>query len=158
MISRLTILSCLLLTPLCAHATDLPKQGTDSYTTIYVTVTASTLKAGNRTVIVYDTYGVSQNDNGRPMFNAMGVRCQGMREIIGTESTNRGTCVDTDKDGDEIYTTYEAKGAVGSHIFTGGTGKYAGLTGTADYTLEPVKGPDGRGMSIVRHKATWKLP
>ncbi len=158
MVSRLTILSWLLLVPLCANAADLPKQGTDSYTTAYITVTANTMKAGDRTVVVYDSYGISRNDDGRPMFNAMGVRCEGTRETVGNESTNRGTCVDIDKDGDEIFSTYEAKGGAGAHTFFGGTGKYAGLTGTADYTYEPVKSPDGHGMGIVRHKSNWKLP
>jgi hypothetical protein len=44
-------------------------------------------------------------------------------------------------------------------VFVGGTGKYQGITGSADYTFQPVKVPEGaRPMTIVPHKATWKLP
>ena len=69
-----------------------------------------------------------------------------------------GTCAETDNDGDEIYSTFQFKGSGGTHTFVGGTGKYAGLSGTADFTAQSVKSPDGRGMVIVRHKATWQRP
>jgi hypothetical protein len=62
-----------------------------------------------------------------------------------------------DKDGDQVFTTFEAKGAAGSHTLTGGTGKYAGISGKADYTLEPIKAPENLSMIVVPHKATWKL-
>jgi len=155
---RSLILSALLVAPLGARAADLPKQGTDSYTTVYVSISSVTMKVGDRTIRSYESAGVSRNDNGGPMFNDRGVRCVGTVEIAGNQSTNRGACVDTDKDGDEIFSNYEAKGMAGSHTFVGGTGKYAGMTGTAEYTAEPVKSPDGRPLSIVRHKASWKLP
>ena len=92
------------------------------------------------------------------MFSDMGARCLGTREVIGKEAVSRGNCVEIDKDGDEIYSTYQSKGLSGTHTFVGGTGKYAGLSGTADYTVQPVKSPDARGMAIVRHKATWQRP
>jgi hypothetical protein len=153
-----TAFATLLLMPLPARAADLPKQGTDSYTTTYVIVSSNQLKAGDRTVTTYDAVGVTRNDNGGPMFNDMGARCVGTSEVIGKDAVSRGTCVETDNDGDELYSTYQSKGASGTHTFVGGTGKYAGLSGTADYTTELVKGPDGRRMAIVRHKATWQRP
>jgi hypothetical protein len=64
----------------------------------------------------------------------------------------------TDKEGDLIFTTYEIKGAAGTHNFVGGTGKYSGITGTADFTLQRVRSPDGRLLSVVHEKANWKLP
>jgi hypothetical protein len=39
----------------------------------------------------------------------------------------------------------------------GGTGKYAGMSMTADYTVEPFKDPDNMPMFIVPHRATWKI-
>ena len=158
MVARLFILSILVMAPLCAGAADLPKQGTDSYTIDFVAISSSSMKAGDHTVRTYESGGISRNDNGGPMFNNMGVRCIGMFELAGNVATNRGTCIDTDKDGDEIFSTYEAKGMSGLHTFVGGTGKYAGITGTAEYTVEPVKSFDGTPMNIIRHKATWRLP
>src|SRR5262245_3491909 len=46
--------------------------------------------------------------------------------------TNRqnGSCVDTDKDGDNVFITFDDKNL----YYSGGTGKYKGITGTAAYT------------------------
>jgi hypothetical protein len=158
MAPRSVIVATLLLAPLSVRAADLPKQGTDSYTTTYVIVSSSQMKAGDRTITAYEGLGITRNDNGGPMFNDMGARCLGTSEMVGKDASSRGTCVETDKDGDEIYSTYQSKGLSGTHTFFGGTGKYAGLSGTADYTTQLVKGFDGRGMAIVRHKATWQRP
>lgn len=157
--SLLLALAMLPTVPLSATwAADLPKQGTDSYTTVYVMTSSNTMKLGNRTATSYETSGATRNDNGGPMFNNMGARCVGMAESVGGDSTNRGTCVEIDADGDQIFTTYEAKGNAGTHTFVGGTGKYTGISGTASYTRQAVKDPEGRSISIVSHKATWKLP
>lgn len=32
-----------------------------------------------------------------------------------------------------------------------------GMSGTADYTSQSVKSPDGRGMTLVIHQSNWKL-
>ena len=158
MVSRSMIVATLLLAPLSAWAADLPKQGTDSYTTTFIIVSRDQMKAGDHMITAYDSVGISRNDNGGPMFNDMGVRCLGTSEVVGKDATSRGTCVETDKDGDEIYSTYQSKGLSGTHTFVVGTGKYAGPSGTADYTTQLVKSPDGRGMAIIRHKATWQRP
>ena len=158
MSARFTFLSALLLLPLSTRAADLPKQGKNSYTTTYVNSSTRELKAGNRMVLNYDTSGITRNDKGGVMFNDMGARCLGTVDTIGNEASNRGTCVETDKDGDEIYTTYEAKGSTGTHAYVGGSGKYTGISGTASFIITPIKSPDGRGMVIVTHQADWKLP
>ena len=64
MSTRLILMSVLLLAPLSAQAADMPKQGTDSYTTVYVTTSSNTIKIGDRTITNYDSSGVSRNDNG----------------------------------------------------------------------------------------------
>jgi hypothetical protein len=158
MAPRSVFVATLLLAPLSVWAADLPKQGTDSYTTTYVAVSRDQMKAGDRMITAFESVGITRNDNGGAMFNDMGARCLGTSEVVGKDAVSRGTCVETDDDGDEIYSTYQSKGLSGTHTFVGGTGKYAGLSGTADYTVQPVKSPDGRGMAIVRHKAAWQRP
>jgi len=157
MSTRLVLMSALLLAPLSVRAADMPKQGTDSYTTIYVTTSFNTMKIGDRTITNYDTSGVSRNDNGGAMFNNISARCLGTFEIVGNGSIDRGSCVDMDSGGDQIFSNYETKGTTGTHTFVGGTGKYSGISGTADYTFQPVKSSDGRSMAAVTHKATWKI-
>jgi hypothetical protein len=142
-----------------AIAADFPKEGTASYTTNYVNVSATPIKMGDRTASIYESAGITRNDAGEAAFNDMGTRCIGMREANGNDVVNRGSCIDTDKDGDQVFSTYEANAKSGRHVFVGGTGKYQGITGSADYTFQPVKVPEGaRPMTIVPHKATWKLP
>lgn len=158
MLARQSLAFILLIAALPANAAELPREGTDLYTTTYVTSSFTNMKVGERSITIYDSSGVTRNDAGGPMFNNMGTRCLGMRDAFDSEPLNRGTCIDIDGDGDQVFSTYEAKGLKGKHVFVGGTGKYAGITGEADYTYQPLKGPDGRGMNIVPHKAIWKLP
>lgn len=142
-----------------AIAGDFPKEGTASYTTDYVNVSAAPMKMGERSASIYELAGVTRNDAGEAPFNDMGTRCIGMREVNGNDVISRGSCTDTDRDGDQVFSTYEANAKGGRHVFVGGTGKYQGITGSADYTYRPVKVPEGaRSMTIVPHKATWKLP
>jgi hypothetical protein len=142
-----------------AHAAEFPKEGTATYTTYYVGTAATPMKMGDRMVAIYESSGITRNDAGEAAFNDMGTRCVGMREANGATVVNRGSCIDVDKDGDQVFSTYEADAKAGRHTFVGGTGKYQGLTGTADYTFVPVKVPEGaKNMTIVQHKATWKMP
>src|SRR3978361_298911 len=115
----------------CSGATagDFPKEGTASYTTNYVNVSATPIKMGDRTASIYESAGITRNDAGEASFNDMGTRCIGMREANGNDVINRGSCIDTDKDGDQVFSTYEANAKSGRHVFVGGTGKYHGITG-----------------------------
>jgi hypothetical protein len=152
----------LLLAPLSAQAAETAKQGEDSYTTTYIVSASKTLKLGDRTITTLQIGGIIRNDKGTGMFNNMGTQCLGTRESLGTEVTSRGACVDMDQDGDQVFTTYESKGSsggaiTGTHVFVGGTGKYSGISGKADYTVQGVKAPENTTMFIVPHKATWEL-
>jgi len=142
-----------------AQATELPKQGEDSYTTDYVVTSMKATKFGDRTVTQIEFAGVSHNDAGGTMFDKLGAHCIG----FGENGASHGDCVDVDKDGDQIFTTYETPGpsgkpGTGVHHYVGGTGKYAGISGDADFSAMPVKSADGTVLFIVPHKAKWKLP
>ena len=142
-----------------AQAAELPKQGEDSYTTDYIVTSMKMTKFGDRAVTQIEFAGISHNDNGGEMFDKLGARCVGFSE----NGVGHGDCVDVDKDGDQIFTTYEVpegsgKPGTGVHQYVGGTGKYTGITGQADLTTIPVKSSDGTLMFVVPHKASWKLP
>ena len=140
------------------YAEGFPKEGSAAYTTSYVNISATPMKMGDRTVTVYESAGITRNDAGDAPFNDMGTRCLGMREVTGSDVVNRGSCIDTDKDGDQVFSTFEADSKSGKHEFVGGTGKYQGITGSADYTFQAMKVPEGaRPMVLVPHKATWKI-
>ncbi len=158
MTSRLTILSCLLLSPLCAHAADLPKQGETSYTASFVEVTKNLLKQGDRWAVTRDFYGITRNDEGKAMWDAMGVRCLSLGEGAGNEFTGSSSCVSTDMDGDQIFSTATGTNKAGTLTYFGGTGKYAGITGKGDYVTGYIKGTPEHPMFVNRIKASWKLP
>ena len=61
----------------------------------------------------------------------MSVRCLGHYTSVGETFHFKGSCVETDKDGDNVFTTFDDK----NHYMIGGTGKYKGITGTVPYTV-----------------------
>ena len=84
----------------------------------------------------------------------MSVRCLYHRSVVGETFHFNGSCVETDKDGDNVFTTFDDK----NHYLMGGTGKYKGITGTVAYTVvELHEMVGGRGPYIVNHKATWEI-
>ena len=52
-----------------AMAADLPKEGTDSYTNIWLATVTSSIKAGDRSFATVELTGTTRNDFGGPMFN-----------------------------------------------------------------------------------------
>jgi hypothetical protein len=100
------------------------------------------------------------------MFDRFGQRCLGWLEIVANEGRDdRGTCTFTDKDGDNIFTTYSGKGDAkggerGNYEVVGGTGKFTGITGAGDYLLPniPIKADDKAARGVVSNKINWKLP
>lgn len=161
-IMTLTLSLALWPIPNAAFAADLPRQGDDAYTTDYVVTSSRPMKLSDRTALLVEFSGVSRNDKGSGMFHRMGVRCIGLHESGSPNAVSRGACTDTDGDGDQIYTTYEARvvdgKSSGVHLFAGGTGKYAGISGRADYAVLPVRSSDGTVMFSVPHRSNWKLP
>ncbi len=55
-------------------------------------------------------------------------------------------CVETDKDGDNVFTTFDDN----NHYLMGGTGKYKGITGTVPYTVTKTE-PRIIGLPIIVH-------
>jgi len=64
MSARSIVISAFLFAPLYAQAADTPKQGTDTYTTTYVTTSSNTMKFGDRTVVNYDSSGINRYAGG----------------------------------------------------------------------------------------------
>ena len=64
-----------------------------------------------------------------------------------------GACVLADKDGDKIFSTFDTRDvdksqadmSCGTHIITGGTGKYAGITGSEPFACDPMPALAGEG-------------
>jgi hypothetical protein len=137
-----------------AAAAELPKTGSAEYDTYYVDNTLAKIDSGVGTGGIVDSTGITRNVKGEGPFNDMSVRCLYHWSSVGETLHLNGSCVETDKDGDNVFTTFDDK----NHYLMGGTGKYKGITGTVPYTVvELHEAVGGRSAVIVNHKATWEI-
>lgn len=143
--------------PLSGHA-ETPKEGTDSYTNTWMSNGPSSLKIGDRTAGMYELIGVHRNDSGA---DDMGLRCLGAYEIGGAGIVqDHGACIYADHAGDQIMTMYEDNGNNGTETLVAGTGKFAGISGTGEYTIlqRGLHADDKVPRGVVAEKIHWRLP
>jgi hypothetical protein len=112
------------------------------------------IDSGAGTGAIVDETGITRNVKEEGPFNDMSVRCLRHQSSVGEAFHLSGSCVETDKDGDNVFTTFDDK----NHYIIGGTGKYKGITGTVPYTYVDLhEAVGGRPANIVNHKATWEI-
>jgi hypothetical protein len=137
-----------------AAAAEFPKTGSAEYDTYYVDNTLAKIDSGAGTGGIVDSTGITRNVKGEGPFHDMSVRCLYHWSSVGETFHFNGSCVETDKDGDNVFTTFDDK----NHYLMGGTGKYKSITGTVPYTVvELHEAVGGRSALIVNHKATWEI-
>ena len=131
-----------------------PKTGEAEYETYYVDNPVAKIESGVGTGTIVDETGITRNVKGEGPFHDMSVRCLYHWSLVeGTRHSN-GSCVHTDKDGDNVFATFDDN----TTYLTGGTGKYKGITGAVRYTEAPLHDTvGGRQAVIVNHKATWQI-
>lgn len=103
--------------------------------------------------------GTNFNDKGEGFLNMTSVVCPGVLDINKGMNDAHGYCVVTDNDGDKAYLVWKCKGeelCKGDMQWTGGTGKYEGITGNNSLTALPSIGGTQQGWSIW--EGEWKLP
>jgi hypothetical protein len=149
--------SMALVLTLCAApalSAEFPKTGEAEYDTYYVGNPVAKFDSGAGTGAIVDETGITRNVKGEGPFHDMSVRCLYHMSLVGETLHLNGSCVETDKDGDNVFTTFDDK----NHYLMGGTGKYKGITGTVPYTvMELHETVGGRSAVIVNHKATWEI-
>ena len=90
--------------------------------------------SGGRHCHLLEAVGTTQNLKGEPMLDKMAARCTALNVELGDKKYIDGACALTDKDGDVIFSTFDTRDLdasqpdmkCGTHIITGGSGKYAG--------------------------------
>ena len=141
------IVSTMLAAP-AARAADLPPESAFN-ATFYIfenSKEAFDVKAAdNKAAWVFAEAAVYLNDAGAGFFHDVTGRCIGMGSGDDNATHNPGHCTYIDADGDLIYSTFDVNRSGkdqpnhGTKMYTGGTGKYLGLTGTAQYTITSLK-------------------
>jgi hypothetical protein len=113
----------------------------------------------------YEAYGVNVSDTGEGLLHfAAGHVLGGMLIVKGFYQNDSGIIHYTRTDGDEIFLKYNtsgtmAKGGKGTATIVGGTGKFEGITGTAEFTRISLRPPEeGHFASFSISKISWKLP
>ncbi|GJE03968.1 hypothetical protein GMJLKIPL_5925 [Methylobacterium isbiliense] len=151
-----------------ALAQDLPKQGEFRITFMATNpVVAKPVQgAANQTHSVGVLIMAAANETGGALLNNMTGRCtfSNVVDIAAKTFENQGFCDYADADGDHVYEKYSypaqplSPRAKGTGEWTGGTGKFAGLSGTFEITVtRPASMTEGATQAIGQKKGTYVI-
>lgn len=104
--------------------------------------------------------GVTFNNSGTGPLHLGPFNCVDAFIVIDGQGKNKGFCAFGDTDGDRIFTEFTGNfvpgsGGNGTNEITGGTGKYAGITGSGPWKCKP-SGANGEVQCAQR--LDYKLP
>lgn len=103
--------------------------------------------------------GTNFNADGKGFLHETSFVCPGVMDTNKGIYNGHGYCVVTDNDGDKAYLSWKCKGEElcrGDFQWTGGTGKYKGLSG--DNTFYALIGIGGTAQGYSVSEGEWKLP
>ncbi|PDT81519.1 hypothetical protein [Sinorhizobium sp. BJ1] len=145
------------------------KKGTTPYVTHFVfrpLMSIDVPGVGKATAL--EAVGTTENMKGEAMLDKMSAHCAAVSVASGDKNFIDGACVLADKDGDKIFSTFDTRDldksqpemACGTHIITGGTGKYAGITGREPFAcmeMPALAGPGGYTAMDIPHNTSWEI-
>ena len=136
-----------------AVSAEFPKTGEAEYDTYYVDNVVAKIDSGVGAGAIVDETGVTRNVKGEGAFHDMSVHCLYHMTSVGETTHFNGSCVHTDKDGDNIFGTFDDK----TTTLMGGTGKYKGITGTISYTMRELHDAvSSRPAYIANHRPSGR--
>ncbi len=160
-----------------AQSAEMPKKGVTPYVTHFVFRPVQNLDVsglgtvtllGVGTVTVLEATGTTDNMKGEKMLDKMSARCEALSVNSGPKNYIDGACVLTDADGDMIFSSFDTRDldksqpdmACGTHIITGGTGKYKGITGSEPFAcnaMPNLAGAGGYTAMDIPHNTSWEI-
>lgn len=164
----LLVLSCAILTAPVVQAADLPPSGNFEATFFGVDTpnkATDVPTADDKAAWIFTGTYSYINDAGSGLFHDTTGRCIGMGSGNKGAAHNTGYCTYVDRDGSQIFSTFTYdRGAHdqpghGTKAYIGGTGKYAGLTGNAEFTGYDMKALDKDTPEVFKGhvKGTYKI-
>jgi hypothetical protein len=145
------------------------KKGTTPYVTHFIFKPLMSIDiSGLGTATALEAIGTTQNMKGEKMLDKMSAHCTALNVASGDKKYIDGACVLADSDGDKIFSTFDTRDLdksqpkmdCGTHIITGGTGKYKGITGSEPFaciTMPAPAGPGGYFAMDIPHNTTWEI-
>lgn len=142
------------------NAQQLPKSGTISMTSGWKANGETAQVADGRVLGWGAFYGVTFNTRGSGPLHMGTALCNYTLDLTGGAGPGRGTCAWTDADGDKIFTDYAGTLATngvfeGMNQYTGGTGKFTGITGKAPFQCKALSAQGHFGCS---QQFEYRLP
>jgi hypothetical protein len=150
-------------------ADPIEKKGTTPYVTHFIFRPVQSLEVpGLGTATLLEAVGTTQNMKGEKMLDKMSARCTALSVDSGPKKYIDGACVLADTDGDKIFSTFDTRGVdksqpamnCGTHIIAGGTGKYAGITGSEPFAcnaMPALAGAGGYTAMDIPHNTAWEI-
>jgi hypothetical protein len=168
---RTAVLSTMLMTVGlgAALADPMEKKGTTPYVTHFIFRPVQSLEVpGLGTATLLEALGTTSNMKGEKMLDKMSARCTALSVDSGPKKYIDGACVLADADGDKIFSTFDTRDVdksqpamnCGTHVITGGTGKYKGITGSEPFAcnaMPALAGPGGYTAMDIPHNTTWEI-
>ncbi|WP_336487869.1 hypothetical protein [Methylobacterium nigriterrae] len=168
---QVAVLSALLVATASGTALGEPiaTSGTTPYVTHFVLRPLAGIEIqGLGSVTPLEAVGTTQNLKGEAMLDKMSARCLALNVASGDKKYIDGACVLADKDGDQIFSTFDTRDvdktqpdlACGTHVITGGTGKYDGITGREPFAcnaMPALAGSGGYTALDIPHNTTWEI-
>ena len=145
------------------------KKGTTSYLTHFIFLPLKSIDIqGLGTASLLEAVGTTQNMNGEKMLDKMSAHCTALSVASGDKKYIDGACVLADADGDKIFSTFDTRDLdksqpqmnCGTHIITGGTGKFKGITGSEPFaciTMPALAGSGGYFAMDIPHNTAWEI-
>jgi hypothetical protein len=142
------------------------KEGTGTGTNVYTATSTVAPLDKERFAMTYEAIGVNLSDTGEGPFHNMSTHNVGVIYFDKGVGKLLGYMTMTDPDGDKVLVEIKEDKTLpppnpnkGTGKFIGGTGKFAGIEGTVEYTryyTRPSK--EGVAQAVSHSKATWKIP
>ena len=137
--------------PVLAETAHFPPSGETTYVTHYTGRVINT----DASESLVEVTGVNRNTLGQSAFDGMHAHCLIVSAIVSGKPNLSGACTETDHDGDHVFTSFDGP----AYKLIGGTGKYAGISGSAIYSVTPepsLEQAAGYGY-VMKHDVTWTI-
>ena len=150
-------------------ADSIGKKGITPYVTHFIFRPVLTIEVPDLgKAVLLEATGTTENMEGKKMLDKMSARCAALNVVAGDANYIDGACILTDSDGDKIMSTFDTRNLdksqpdmdCGTHVITGGTGKYKGITGLEPFaciSLPALAGDGGYFSMDLPHNTAWEI-